>query len=52
MLYQNSLPSSQEFDKRNYKLIELIVAKHRNGPTGKVTLAFNTKQTKFQNIQA
>ena len=31
----------------NSKDIELIVAKHRNGPTGTVVLRFNGKQTKF-----
>jgi replicative DNA helicase len=29
---------------------ELIVAKHRNGPTGLVYLTFREKYTKFQNF--
>jgi replicative DNA helicase len=28
-------------------MAELIVAKHRNGPTGSVTLAFNKTCTRF-----
>ncbi len=28
-------------------MAELIVAKHRNGPTGKITLAFNKRCTRF-----
>ncbi len=29
---------------------ELIVAKHRNGPTGKLELGFIQEQTKFVNL--
>ena len=29
------------------RLVKLIIAKHRNGPTGTITLKFNGKQTKF-----
>jgi len=32
------------------KIIELIIAKHRNGPTGEIKLRFNEKQTKFFNV--
>lgn len=35
-------------DKRN--LAEIIIAKHRNGPTGKVDLLFIDEQTKFANL--
>ena len=35
-------------DKRN--VAEIIIAKHRNGPTGKVELAFIDEQTKFANL--
>jgi len=30
---------------------DLIVAKQRNGPTGKITLAFIGKYTKFKNFE-
>ncbi len=36
-------------DKRN--IAEIIVAKHRNGPTGKLELMFIDEQTKFVNIE-
>jgi replicative DNA helicase len=29
---------------------EIIVAKHRNGPTGKVKLAFNEELTRFDSL--
>lgn len=35
-------------DKRN--VAEIIIAKHRNGPTGKVELLFIDEQTKFANL--
>jgi replicative DNA helicase len=35
-------------DKRN--LAEIIIAKHRNGPTGKIDLMFIDEQTKFANV--
>jgi replicative DNA helicase len=35
-------------DKRN--IAEIIIAKHRNGPTGKIELLFIDEQTKFVNM--
>jgi len=35
-------------DKRN--IAEIIIAKHRNGPTGKLELLFIDEQTKFANV--
>lgn len=35
-------------DKRN--IAEIIIAKHRNGPTGKLELLFIDEQTKFVNV--
>ena len=35
-------------DKRN--IAEIILAKHRNGPTGKIELMFIDEQTKFANL--
>jgi replicative DNA helicase len=40
-------------DKESLKgLAELILAKQRNGPTGRVKLAFLNKYTKFENLSA
>ena len=33
-------------------IADLIIAKHRNGPTGQVSLLFFEKQTKFVNLSA
>jgi replicative DNA helicase len=35
-------------DRRN--IAEIIIAKHRNGPTGKIELLFIDEQTKFANL--
>jgi replicative DNA helicase len=43
--YNDNLPE----DKRN--VAEIIIAKHRNGPTGKVELLFIDEQTKFANLE-
>lgn len=57
MLYQNKSQSqnSQQMNlKGNYKsnqIIELIIAKHRNGPIGTVKLKFDEQQTKFFSIE-
>ena len=49
MLYKNALNTYSSPSLQNCKLIELIVAKQRNGPTGTVKLKFNEEQTKFYN---
>ena len=43
--------SDQELEGKE-GMAELIVAKHRNGPTGSVTLAFNKSCTRFDNYTA
>ena len=47
MLYRNN--SENQSDSSTSQLIELIIAKQRNGPTGIVKLKFNQEQTKFYN---
>jgi replicative DNA helicase len=42
--YNDNVPE----DKRN--IAEIIIAKHRNGPTGKIDLLFIDEQTKFANL--
>lgn len=38
-----------EFDKRN--LAQLIIAKHRNGPTGTVNLFFDEQKVSYKNLE-
>ena len=45
LLYKNS--NYNQGDKQAATLIELIIAKQRNGPTGIVKLKFNQESTKF-----
>ena len=37
-------------DDENREHIELYIAKHRNGPTGKIDLYFKGEQTRFFEI--
>ena len=48
MLYRNQLSNKETFNlPSHFEQIELILAKHRNGPTGVVTLQFDEKRMKF-----
>ena len=38
-------------NNRIFQLIELIIAKQRNGPLGTIKLKFNEKQTKFSELE-
>lgn len=37
-------------DSKRKNIAEIIIAKHRNGPTGKVVLYFNDNQVSFKNL--
>lgn len=50
-LYQNNYYNTNLDTKAVLPLLELIVAKHRNGPTGTIKLQFDEKRTKFLNYQ-
>jgi len=51
MLYRNKYYNLKQTDDQSSQLIELIVAKQRNGPIGTVKLKFDEKQTKFLNLE-
>lgn len=55
MLYQNKLQTpTQNHHSENIKnnnIVELIIAKHRNGPIGNVKLKFDEQHTKFYNLE-
>jgi replicative DNA helicase len=34
----------------SHKVVQILVAKHRNGPTGQIRLGFLGEQTKFVNL--
>ena len=50
MLYKNNFDISVAQSYKTYQLIEIILAKHRNGPVGSIKLKFNNQQIKFQNL--
>lgn len=52
MLYRESYYSSQNtsISQHHNNLVELIIAKQRNGPIGTVELEFDSRRTKFSNI--
>lgn len=54
MLYQNKLQNSQQtkaLEDNDDNIVEIIVAKHRNGPIGSIKLKFDQQQTKFYNFE-
>jgi replicative DNA helicase len=51
MLYQNSKQKDYSDENNDTQLIELMIAKQRNGPTGKLKLKFDAKQNKFFDIE-
>jgi replicative DNA helicase len=56
MLYQNKLqdlpPAKTIENTKNDNIMEIIIAKHRNGPIGSVKLKFDQQQTKFFNLES
>ena len=50
MLYQNERNSSDQALDNFTRIIDLIVAKQRNGPTGNIQLKFDKKRTKYLNL--
>ena len=48
-LYRDEYYNKEESEKPN--IGELIIAKHRNGPTGTVELVFKKEYTKFLNLE-
>ena len=52
MLYKNKFHTQSKSDLQTSQFIELIIAKHRNGPTGTVKLKFDEEQTKFFNQES
>jgi replicative DNA helicase len=51
MLYKNPSNSLKSSDNSKLHLIELIIAKQRNGPIGTVNLNFDKMRTKFFNLE-
>lgn len=52
MLYRDKYYNSKENLDENSDLTDIILAKHRNGPTGSIQLKFDEKRTKFLNIDS
>ncbi len=48
MLYRDAYYNSDSPDR---DIAEIIITKHRNGPTGTIKLIFNPQFTKFRNLQ-
>ena len=51
MLYKNPSNNLKSSDDSKFHLIELIIAKQRNGPIGIVNLNFDKMRTKFFNLE-
>ena len=50
MLYRESYYNESIITSDTKNLVELIIAKHRNGPVGTIQLEFDPKHTKFLNL--
>lgn len=47
-IYRDEMYKGKESDKPN--IAEIMISKHRNGPTGKVELFFDAEKTSFRNL--
>ena len=53
MLYRNKFSKKEDFNSPlGSEHLELILAKHRNGPTGTIKLRFNERRMKFYNFNS
>ena len=43
--------TDENFDFNRIEESEIIIAKHRNGPTGKVVLGFQPSYARFMNLK-
>jgi replicative DNA helicase len=50
MLSRNNYYNSNQLNDLDYSLIELIIAKQRNGPVGKIKLKFDQNRMKFSDF--
>ena len=50
LLHREDYYKMSEPDFQPDNIAELIVAKQRNGPTGKVKLFFDNRSTRFENL--
>ena len=52
MVYRESYYNAETITSNEKNLVELIIAKHRNGPVGVIELEFDSKYTKFLNYNS
>ena len=52
MVYRESYYNAETITSNEKNLVELIIAKHRNGPVGVIELEFDSKHTKFLNYNS
>lgn len=50
MLYKNIYHNTTSVNIKKNQIVDIIIAKQRNGPTGTIKLKFNEQQTKFINL--
>nr|UHY41170.1 replication helicase subunit [Thalassionema frauenfeldii] len=50
MLYKNENRLTDDFSSNSIKIIDLIVAKQRNGPTGNLKIKFDQIRTKYSDL--